>query len=90
MVMLVILTVNLFYCPEERWKIAFTTDEHGANLPKDECDTWMHWKSTTISGDISEISDVSEVKDVDIIKGLMNDGYYIGAESRLNLEFGLY
>ncbi|MEM6362554.1 MAG: hypothetical protein AAF149_20390 [Bacteroidota bacterium] len=88
--MLVILTVNLFYCPEQRWKIAFTTDEQGNNLPKTECESWMHWKSTTISGDISDISDHEEVKDMDIIKGLMNEGFYIGSESKMNLEFGLY
>mgnify|MGYP001791159371 FL=1 len=46
--------------------------------------------STTISGDISDISDHEEVKDMDIIKGLMNEGFYIGSESKMNLEFGLY
>ena len=80
----------MFYCPEQRSKIAFTTEENGSNLPVSECETWMHWKSTTISGDISDPAFGEEIKDIDIVKGLMNDGYYIGSENMLNLEFGLY
>lgn len=88
--MLVILTVHIFYCPEARWKIAFTAEESGANLPTNECSSWMHWKCTTISGDISSSSKPDEITDVDVVKGLMAKGYYVGSEADMKLELGLY
>lgn len=71
-------------------RIAFTTEEDGSNLPVDECPSWMHWKSITISGDVSESSQHEIIKDIDILKGIMAQGYYIGYESKMDLEFGLY
>ncbi|MEM6523977.1 MAG: hypothetical protein AAGF85_11800 [Bacteroidota bacterium] len=71
-------------------KIGFTTEGSGSNLPLEECASWMHWKSLTISGDISGSSQKDVIKDIDIIKGIMGHGYYIGSESKMQLEFGLY
>lgn len=88
--MLVILMVHIFYCPDNRMKIGFTTEESGANLPSNECEAWMHWKSLTLSGDISENSHEDVIRDIDILKGIMNQGYYIGRESKMKLQFGLY
>lgn len=88
--MQVIVTVHLFYCPNQRTKIAFTNYEDGHNLPLEECESWMHWKTATIAGDISEPDMSHKVTDATILRALINDGYLISQENNVETELGLY
>ncbi len=86
----VIVTVHLFYCPNERSKIAFSSFEDGHNIPLKECESWMHWKTATIAGDINEPDKGYKVTDARILKALIADGYLVSAESSVETELGLY
>ena len=88
--MVVIMTAHMFFCSTNRSMIAFSSDPKGDNLPIDICHDWMHWKSTTIAGELSKNCSNLQVTDDEILDGLMQQGYFITKESMVQTINGLY
>ncbi|TRX51298.1 hypothetical protein FNH22_24495 [Fulvivirga sp. M361] len=86
----VIITAHMFYCSTERSIIAFSKDATGANLPRDTCSDWMHWKSITLAGDLEKKSGDLKVTDNKILKGLMEHDFFIAEERNIHTVHSLY
>ena len=85
-----IITAHMFFCSTNRSMIAFSSDPKGDNLPTETCEDWMHWKSTTIAGELSKDFSNLHVTDDEILDGLMQQGYFITKENMVQTVNGLY